>query len=290
MVVGLGYTHREKLGNFGSRNVAVPESTYQRLTVTERNSGKTVTVYNQDANLLGRQDFVFTNAPEFDSTYNGTDITLDKRMSNGWMMTGGISIGKTTGWVGNNDLNNPNSKEFSRGIVGNDTPFSFRLSGLYELPWAIQASGTFQHQKGFPELTQVSVGNDTIRLTQGATNIIVEPRGTTRLPNLSQLDMSFRKVFRSGGKVIQPRLDVYNLMNYSDGDQSCDDARFELWGGRQHSARGVGEVRRSRGLLGCSVSWQMAEGGWQTHGFCHLPSSICPDLKYQCFLPSFTVR
>ena len=119
---------------------------------------------------------------ELDSTYNGTDITLDKRMSNGWMMTGGISIGETNGWVGNTDLNNPNSKEFNRGIVGNDTPFSFRLSGLYDLPCGIQMSGTFQHQKGFPELTQVSVGNNTVALTQGTTNITVEPRGTTRLP------------------------------------------------------------------------------------------------------------
>jgi hypothetical protein len=74
-------------------------------------------------------------------------------------------------------------------------------------------SGTFQHQKGFPELTQVSVGNNTIALTQGTTNITVEPRGTIRLPDLNQLDMSFRKVFRMGAKVFQPRLDIYNLMN-----------------------------------------------------------------------------
>jgi hypothetical protein len=213
MVISAGYTRREKLGNFGSRNVAVPESSYQRLTVTEVNSGKTVTVYNQDLALRGRQDFLFTNAPELNSTYNGGDITLDKRLSNGWMMTGGISLGETIGWVGNTDLNNPNSKEFGRGIVGNDTPYSFRLSGLYELPLAIQMSGTFQYQKGFPELTQVSVGGNTIALTQGTTNVIVEPRGTTRLPNLSQLDMSFRKVFRAGGKIYQPRLDIYNLMN-----------------------------------------------------------------------------
>ncbi len=212
MVVSAGYTRREKLGNFGSRNVAVPESSYQRLTVTEVNSGRSVTVYNQDPALRGRQDFVFTNAPELNSTYNGGDISIDKRMSNGWMMTGGISMGKTVGWVGNTDLNNPNSKEFARGIVGNDTPFSFRLSGLYELPFAIQMSGTFQHQKGFPELTQVSVGNNTIALTQGTTSIIVEPRGTSRLPNLSQLDMSFRKVFRAGGRIYQPRVDIYNLM------------------------------------------------------------------------------
>ena len=134
-------------------------------------------------------------------------------MSNGWMMTGGISIGETVGWVGSTDLNNPNSQEFNRGIVGNDTPFSFRLSGLYDLPFAIQMSGTFQHQKGFPELTQVSVGANTVPLTQGTTNITVEPRGTTGLPALNQLDMSFRKVFRSGGKVIQPRVDLYNMMN-----------------------------------------------------------------------------
>jgi hypothetical protein len=183
------------------------------LNVTELNSGKAVTVYNQDPSLRGRQDFVWTNAPELNSTYNGTDITLDKRMSNGWMMTGGISIGETIGWVGNTDLNNPNSKEFSRGVVGNDTPFSFRLSGLYELPLAIQMSGTFQHQKGFPELTQVSVGNNTVALTQGTTNIIVEPRGTVRLPALNQLDMSFRKVFRMNGKMLQPRVDLYNMMN-----------------------------------------------------------------------------
>ena len=94
MVISAGYTRREKLGNFGSRNVAVPESTYQQMTVTEVNSGKTVTVYNQDPALRDKQDFVWTNAPELDSTYNGMDITLDKRMSNGWMMTGGISIGE----------------------------------------------------------------------------------------------------------------------------------------------------------------------------------------------------
>jgi hypothetical protein len=215
MVVSVGYTRREKLGNFGSRNVAVPESSYTQLNVTEANSGRQVTVFNQDPALRGKQDFLWTNAPELDSTYNGTDITLDKRMSNGWMMTGGISFGETQGWVGNSDLNNPNSEEFARGIIGNDTPFSFRLSGLYELPFAIQMSGTFQHQKGYPELTQVSVGNNTIALTQGTTSITIEPRGTTRLPNLNQLDMSFRKVIRVGNKVYQPRLDIYNLMNAS---------------------------------------------------------------------------
>jgi hypothetical protein len=213
MVVTGGFTRREKRGNFGSRNILVPEDTYIPLTVTEANSGKAVTVYNQAPALIGKRDVVWTNDPLQDSTYNGGDITLDKRMSRGWMMTGGISIGKNIGYNGNADLNNPNSKEFRRGIFGNDVPFSFRLSGIYDLPLGIAMSGTLQYQKGFPETTTVSVANNTVVLTQGATTLTVEPRGTTRLPNLSQLDMSFKKMIRIGGKTFQPRLDVYNLLN-----------------------------------------------------------------------------
>jgi hypothetical protein len=213
MVVTAGYVRREKRGNFGSRNILVPEDSYIPLTVTEVNSGKTVKVYNQAPALTGKRDVVWTNEPLLDSNYNGGDITLDKRMSNGWMMTGGASFGKNIGWVGNTDLNNPNSKEFSRGVVGNDVPWSYRVSGIYDLPYGVSMSGTFQYQKGFPETTQVSVGNNTVTLTQGSVTLTVEPRGTTRLPNLSQLDMSFKKVIRIGGKTWQPRLDIYNLLN-----------------------------------------------------------------------------
>jgi outer membrane receptor protein involved in Fe transport len=191
----------------------VPTNTYIPLTVTEVNSGRTVTVYNQDPALRGKQDIVWDNRKELDSSYRGGDITLDKRLSSHWMMTGGVSLGKTTGWVGNTDINNPNSQEFSRGILGNDIPFSLRLSGLYELPYGISVSATYQRQKGFAELTVVSVGNNTVALTQGTTTITVEPRGTVRLPDLNQLDMSLRRAFRFGKKSLQPRLDFYNLAN-----------------------------------------------------------------------------
>jgi hypothetical protein len=81
--------------------------------------------------------------------------------------------------------NNPNF-QFRRGVQGNDVPFSLRLSGIYELPYRIALSATFQRQKGFPEITTVSVGNNTVALVQGTTNITVEPRGTTRLPDLNE--------------------------------------------------------------------------------------------------------
>jgi hypothetical protein len=130
------------------------------------------------------------------------------------MLTGGVSLGKNIGYVGNADLNNPNSKEFSRGLEGNSVPFSLSLSGLYELPYGISLSGSYQHQTGFPELTTVSVGNNTVALTQGTQSVTVAPRGDVRYPKLNQIDFSLRKAIRVGGtRVLQPRLDIYNATN-----------------------------------------------------------------------------
>ena len=209
-----GYTRREKRNQLGVRNVAVPMDTYIPLNVVEVTSGQAVTVYNQNPALRGRVDNLWDNDPEMDSTYNGGDITVNKRLSNNWMMTGGLSVGKNVGYVGVADLNNPNSKQYSRGIQGDDVPKSFRMSGLYELPWALSLSGSYQYQSGFPESTTVSVGSNTVALTQTTQAVIVNERGDVRYPSLNQLDFSLRRAFRlGGGRVLQPRLDIYNSTN-----------------------------------------------------------------------------
>jgi hypothetical protein len=222
MVVSAGYTRRETRRNIGSRNLAVPMESYIPLQVTEVNSGQKVTVYNQSPALRGKFDVLWANDPAEDTTYNGADITVNKRMSNRWSFTGGVSVGKTTGdtqaaTVASTgqpagDLNNPNLT-FRDGIVGDDTPFSLRLSGVYQLPYEISASATMQYYKGFPEFTTVSVGNNTVSLTQGTTTLAVVPRGDTRLPAVKSVDMTLRRTFRLGKRTFEPRLDLYNLTN-----------------------------------------------------------------------------
>jgi hypothetical protein len=49
----------------------------------------------------------------------------------------------------------------------------------------------------------VSVGNNTVSLTQGTTVVTVAPRG----------DMTVRRAFKFGNKTIEPRLDLLNLTN-----------------------------------------------------------------------------
>ena len=47
------------------------------------------------------------------------------------------------------DLNNPNFA-FRRGLFGNDVPYSYRASGVYELPYQISVSATGAVLQGFP--------------------------------------------------------------------------------------------------------------------------------------------
>ena len=219
VVVSVGYTRRETRRNIGVKNVAVPLESYIPLQVTEANSGRQVTVYNQSPALRGKTDYLWNNYSDFDTNFNGTDITVTKRLSDRWSMNGGASFGKTVGDIyatsTNNaqvDLNNPNNA-FRQGVIGNDVPWSYRMSGVYELPYHVSLSGTAQYYQGFPDTTTVSVGNNTVALTQGTQTLTVEPRGATRLPPVKSLDVSVRKNWKIAGKSFEPRIDLYNLTN-----------------------------------------------------------------------------
>src|SRR4029077_2595391 len=112
IVVSAGYTRRTTARNIGPRNVAVPLSSYIPLTVVEANSGRQVTVYNQDPLLRGKSDVVWENNSGLDTVFNGADFTVNKRMSNHWSVNGGASYGKSVGdiypttSVATADLNN----------------------------------------------------------------------------------------------------------------------------------------------------------------------------------------
>lgn len=92
-------------------------------------------------------------------------------------------------------------------------PFSYRLSGAYDFPYRVMVSATAQHTAGFPELTTVSAGTNTVVLTQGPQTLTFQDRGTTRLPAVNSLDVSVRRPWKIGSASVEPRLDFYNLTN-----------------------------------------------------------------------------
>jgi len=222
IVAAASYTRRDTRRNIGPRNLAVPTSSYIPLQVTEATSGVPVTVYNQDPNLRGKLDVLYDNQSALDGSYKGLDLTVDKRLSNHWMLLGGASFGKTEGDIYcnsliactalNGDLNNPNLM-YRHGVVGNDVPVALRASGVLQVLNGMSISSTIQHYTGFPESTTVLVSSNTVRLTQVSQSVVIEPRGTTRPPSVNSMDMSVRYTWRHGATSFEPVLDMYNLLN-----------------------------------------------------------------------------
>ena len=188
------------------------------INITEPTSGSPVTVYNQRLDLRGRNDTLWDNEEALDSNYNGGDITINKRMSDGWSLMAGASYGKSIGDVLGGDLNNPNSKEFRRGLLGNDVPWSYRLSGVYDLPYRIlrRSAGRCSTTKVCPNRRPCSIGSGAVPggLTQVTQSLVVDPRGS-RAPAQRVFARHQPAQGRSAGcnRRSSRRLDFYNLTN-----------------------------------------------------------------------------
>jgi carboxypeptidase family protein len=220
MVLSVGYHYRARRDLIGLTNMAVPTSGYIPLTVTEKTSGQTVTVYNQDPTTKAHIDNFYSNSSLFDDSYHGVDLSVQKRMSHNWMLLASMTVEKTDGDIntavadgGNTgDLNNPNFA-FRRGPFANDIPFFAKINGAYELPYGFRVAANFQYYTGAPTLTTVLVDSKTVPLTQTSQVIVTEPFGTKRLPNIKTLDFNVAKSVHLGGLKVEPRLDVFNVFN-----------------------------------------------------------------------------
>ena len=215
MAAAVGYYYRQTLRNLGSRNVAVPLESYIPLAVTERVSGQQVTVYNQDPATRGRLDILIDNFSEMNTDFHGVDLTVTKRLSNRWMIMGGLALGENTGdtYSSTADLNNPNFT-FRRGLVQADVPVSFKLSGIYQLPYDFSLGGNVQYSSGYVESDTVVVTRDTAILTQVTQAVRIAPQGTNRLPSVTLIDLALRRAFKiHGGISVEPAVEVFNIAN-----------------------------------------------------------------------------
>ncbi len=213
-VASANFTYRGTRRNIGSKNLAVPLESYIPIQVTELNSGQQVTVYNQAPALRGKFDVLFDNFADLDSNFNGLDLTFNKRLSHHWMVLSGVSFGRNVGDIyGTAALSNPNFT-FRRGVIDFDVPVSVKASAAYELPHGIALSMNAQHFSGFPEQDTVTVGSNTVALTQVSQSLVIAPRGTNRLPSVNAADFAMRKLFKFAGRLTaEPALEVFNLTN-----------------------------------------------------------------------------
>ena len=179
----------------------------------------------------------------YTQTYDGVDIGARKRMSNNFMLNAFVTLqnqkshydGGDSFFVVTGDGITSRTVFADPTLVNfyNDEPYAFvsggsgktgvfpfaewtfRASGIYQMPWDMSVGAFVRYQQGFPQplFAEVDPGN-LVNFYAQARLILLEPIGSRRYPNLFTLDVNVQKVFElSTYGRLTAGVDFFNLTN-----------------------------------------------------------------------------
>jgi len=211
--VSLGYYGRRFGDLYTTVNAAVPSTSYTPVSITNPLTNQPLTVYNQDPATRSAVRNVVTTIPELEQHYNGVEVQMNTRMSNGSVF-GGFTIGRDYGDQDSGDLNNPNNRINNQGAIGFDSTYQIRGGFTWRVPGDVQLSGSIREATGLPQ-TRVFVVTSAVvpGLTQVNQNVQVAQRGDFRYPWVNLVDLRVARSFRAGSTRFEPTLDLFNVFN-----------------------------------------------------------------------------
>jgi hypothetical protein len=184
---------------------------------------ETVTAYYPAAQLPGPSQLVML--PTFNRTFNGVEVTARKRMSHRWMMNSSFSYNDAVQHYGPGDYASPNNIDKLDGAqyapqtsgsgIGNvflNSKWMFKLSGMYQLPFAVNLSAFYNARQGYPFEAAVQVLT-SLPNGGGQPSILLDKVGDNRLPNFQNLDLHVERPIVFAGVHLVPAMDVFNVMN-----------------------------------------------------------------------------
>lgn len=209
--------------------ITVPDPGTDGRVNTSDDPGQTFTYYEFPQSLAGRafERFTRVNDPNADQQYNSIDIAVSKRLSQRWQLTGSYSVTKRNVPFIYTDLTAPATTaagEFNGNVesapltpnneintADRNWEYTWKLSGVYQLPYGLLTSVNYEARSGYPWARQVQfTGGRTIpNIT-----LNVEPIGTQRLPLSHQIDWRIEKNFDLGrGHKAGMRVNIFNVVN-----------------------------------------------------------------------------
>jgi len=159
--------------------------------------------------------------------FNGVEVTARKRMANHWMMNTSFTYNSTLVHYGdNNSFQDPTNISLRDGFqydyltagsgLGNvyvNTKWLFKLSGMYQLPWAVNVSAFYNARQGYPferfVLTPTRPNNG------GQASVLLDAVGENRLPNFQNVDFHVERPITFMNAHLVPSLDVFNVGNFN---------------------------------------------------------------------------
>ena len=197
------------------------------------NDGRVVQVWKLTSPSESRL-FQLTNPEDYSLTYNGLIIAAERRQSRGWQAFGSYTLSRAQGLqpssgttaagpqvatVGSPPASfapgvsfgqDPNDLTNAYGRLPNDRPHMARVMTSVDIPrTGFVVAANLQYFSGKPWAETALVNPN-----EAARSILIEPRGTRRLPSQTLFDIRVSHAFRFGdsGRV-DLCLDVLNLLN-----------------------------------------------------------------------------
>jgi hypothetical protein len=227
-----GYYRRQFYNLDVIDNVNLAHADWNEFTIATPNdprlplAGDPIVVYSLNTNKLNTPvDNLRTYSTVNETTYDGFELSANVRLSRA-LFFGGVTTerrgstdcdGSTTATTTARD--NPNGLRFCDSIP----PFrtTLKLSGVYQLPYDFQMSGTFQSIPSGSisanyDVNSAVAGGRPVFGTQGGQSFVrinLVESNTMFLDRRNQLDLRFSKNFRFGRYRIQGFADVFNVLN-----------------------------------------------------------------------------
>jgi len=187
--------------------------------------------------------YLFTNVPELKRKYWAFEFIFNKRMADGWQLSGSVvfskmygniggEYGSSWGWSGAG--NNANYFVNRDGRLDFDRPLQIKLMGTARLPYRIFLSAYYRHMSGRPWAINATMRVDRDWMTANnldrvyySWGVYIEPVGSRRDRSTDYLDLRLEKEFMIGDV---GRLGIYvdaiNILGYT-----------EVWLGRDPISR-----------------------------------------------------
>ncbi len=172
---------------------------------------------------------LLSNRSDFYRVYYGLDLSFNKRLSNKWMLNGTLTWQKQAQHYGPDSyLNATNLWSYagSGGTIEADGPLGrisqgaysrwlLKVSGLYQLPYGIDLSGTLVMREGWIQDEYFTLVDNRLASTYTrSSDISMNYYGSRRLPAFYNLSFRLEKMFKVGdGMRLYVMLDVFNALN-----------------------------------------------------------------------------
>jgi hypothetical protein len=186
-----------------------------------------VPIYDLKTGVPAPAFFVLTNRPDYSQSYKGIELNATKRLSHKWMMRGSVSYTDWTescGAAANPDptpfLGNCPGGQFTQrsagsGSFGNvfiNSKWQTNITGLYQLPWDFNIGASLTARQGYPRPFRETASSEVDLNTDK--EVVIQPIGTTRFPNVYELDLRAAKDFRFMNRVgLTLSADLFNVPN-----------------------------------------------------------------------------